>query len=126
VTGFNPDAVLIRIGAMIAGPLGEAPALLALDTGATTSILSHALVKRLGYDETMPAEWRSFFSTSGEESVPLIRILRVRALNSFAEGLLVSVHDLPAEAALDGVLGLDFFRGRRLTIDFRAGQIELD
>ncbi len=42
-----------------------------------------------------------------------------------AIGLRVLAHDLPTEAAVDGLLGLDFFRDLSLTIDFRAGQIDL-
>jgi hypothetical protein len=33
---------------------------------------------------------------------------------------------LTATTAVDGVLGLDFFRGRRLSIDFRIGEITLE
>jgi hypothetical protein len=35
----------------------------------------------------------------------------------------ILAHTLPADAGIDGVLGLDFFQGLILTIDFRAGQI---
>lgn len=35
-------------------------------------------------------------------------------------------HDLPAEVRVDGLLGLDFLRGRRLTLDFRTGRLSLD
>lgn len=34
--------------------------------------------------------------------------------------------DLPAEVRVDGLLGLDFFRGTRLALDFRAGRLSLD
>jgi hypothetical protein len=34
-------------------------------------------------------------------------------------------HTLPPTAPVDGLLGLDFVRSQQLTIDFRAGQIEL-
>jgi hypothetical protein len=32
---------------------------------------------------------------------------------------------LPAATSVEGVLGLDFLRGRALNIDFRTGQITL-
>jgi hypothetical protein len=34
-------------------------------------------------------------------------------------------HDLPLEANVDGLLGLDFVRDQVLTIDFRTGTIDL-
>jgi hypothetical protein len=37
----------------------------------------------------------------------------------------VLAHTLPPSTGVDGLLGLDFFRGLRLTIDFQSGQIQL-
>src|SRR5438874_1974268 len=37
----------------------------------------------------------------------------------------VLAHSLPPSARIDGLLGLDFLRSRRLTIDFSAGTLEL-
>jgi hypothetical protein len=50
---------------------------------------------------------------------------RLSALGQHAIGLKVLAHNLPPEAAVDGPLGLDFFRGFLLTIDFRGGQVDL-
>jgi hypothetical protein len=33
---------------------------------------------------------------------------------------------LPDETGVDGILGLDFLRGQRLTLDFRLGILTLD
>ena len=38
----------------------------------------------------------------------------------------VLAHTLPPSAGVDGLLGLDFVRGGRLTVDFRAGHVTLD
>ncbi len=59
------------------------------------------------------------------ETAPRLMVNRLSALGMHALGLRVLAHDLPAEAAVDGLLGLDFFRDLSLTIDFRAGQITL-
>jgi hypothetical protein len=34
-------------------------------------------------------------------------------------------HTLPPSAGVDGLLGLDFFRGQVLTVDFHKGMIAL-
>lgn len=34
--------------------------------------------------------------------------------------------ELPRRAPFDGILGLDFFRGHRLVLDFRDGVLEFD
>jgi hypothetical protein len=59
------------------------------------------------------------------ETVPRLMINRLSALGQHAIGLRVLAHSLPAVAAVDGLLGLDFFRNLILAIDFRAGQITL-
>ena len=38
----------------------------------------------------------------------------------------VVCHNLPPSITVDGVLGLDFFRGRRLVIDLYEGIITLE
>jgi hypothetical protein len=45
--------------------------------------------------------------------------LRRRSLTVFA-------HTLPAASGIDGLLGLDFFQGTKLSIDFVAGTIEVE
>jgi hypothetical protein len=37
----------------------------------------------------------------------------------------IIAHTLPPSATVDGLLGLDFFRGQQLNIDFRRGEITL-
>ena len=44
---------------------------------------------------------------------------------SYCEHVPLVCHTLPASAAVDGLLGLDFMRGKRLIIDFRTGIIDL-
>jgi hypothetical protein len=34
-------------------------------------------------------------------------------------------HTLPPSATIDGLLGLDFLRGKKLTIDFRQADVSL-
>jgi hypothetical protein len=50
---------------------------------------------------------------------------RLTALGQERFGFPVLGHTLPPSAGVDGLLGLDFFRGLCLTIDFRAGQLHL-
>lgn len=65
-------------------------------------------------------------TASGLENVPLLSVPNIRSLGIERQGLQVLAHRLPPSAAFDGMLGLDMFRGRRLTIDFQAGVIEVE
>jgi len=38
---------------------------------------------------------------------------------------LILCHTLPPSAGVDGLLGLDFFRGQRVTIDFQHGEVTI-
>lgn len=55
--------------------------------------------------------------------VPRLMINRLSALGKHLIGPRVLAHDLPPEAVVDDLLGLDFFLNLVITLDFRTGQI---
>jgi len=62
---------------------------------------------------------------SGVEYAPLLLVRRVEALGQGRTDFLVVAHTLPPSASVDGLLGLDFFRGQILNLDFRTGVVTL-
>jgi hypothetical protein len=56
--------------------------------------------------------------------VPLIRVSAVAALDRVRTDFLVAAHDFPLGVEADGLLGLDFFRGFVLTLDFIRGRVK--
>jgi hypothetical protein len=50
---------------------------------------------------------------------------KVSALGLEREAFAVLAHTLPPSANVDGLLGLDYLHGLRLTLDFRSGEIDL-
>ena len=79
----------------------------------------------LGYDPAALRDRIQITTGSGVEFVPLIPVSRIEALGKNVENLPVLAHTLPPTAMVDGLPGLDFLRGARLTIDFTDGTIEL-
>lgn len=65
-------------------------------------------------------------TVSGIEDMPLLSVERFDALGQQRHDFPVLCHNLPLGTPTDGLLGLDFFRGQRLTLDFREGLITLD
>jgi predicted aspartyl protease len=122
---FQPHAGLILLEAEISGPSGRVAATLVLDTGATATTLNVRLLRSIGYDPDGATDFVSMTTGSGSATVPRLMVNRLTTLGRHAIGLRVLAHDLPPQAAVDGLLGLDFFRGHSLTIDFRAGQLDL-
>jgi hypothetical protein len=58
--------------------------------------------------------------------VPAIALEHIKALEQTRQNFLILCHTLPPTASVDGVLGLDFFRGQRLVIDLRVGQLSIE
>jgi hypothetical protein len=122
---FNGQKGLVLVDVEVTGPLGTAPVNLALDTGATYSIINSPTLVALGFDPALFPNRLPVTTGSGIVVVPRIPLLKITALGQDRLGFPVLCHTLPPSAGIDGLLGLDFFRGRELTLDFNAGQITL-
>src|SRR5205823_330543 len=96
-----------------------------LDTGATNTLISPAVLVYAGYNPTTAQDRTFITAATGTIYLPRIKIERFEALRTSRSGLRVLAHTLPPSAGVDGLLGLDFFRGRQLTIDFHKGLVTL-
>jgi predicted aspartyl protease len=97
---------------------------MALDTGATFSIISWDAAELLGYSPDLTSQTK-IITASGIEIVKTLKIEKIRALGKEARNLKILCHDLPPESAVDGLLGLDFIKNFELFISFEKGYIEL-
>jgi predicted aspartyl protease len=122
---FNAAQGLILIEVHLWGPVGDRRVQLALDTGANTTLIRPAILVAIGYDPAASPDRVQMTSASGIEFVARLSVDRLDALGQQQMNFPVLAHTLPPTATIDGLLGLDFLRGRRLTIDFRKGQITL-
>jgi predicted aspartyl protease len=123
---FDPKAELIIVETKLYGPQGDFIVKLALDTGATLSLVSFHVITALGYKVSDADETIEITTGSGVEYVPRIRVARVATLGKIRRSFPVLCHTLPPSATVDGLLGLDFLQKRCLMIDFRKGLISLD
>ena len=122
---FESHQGLIIVRTELAGPSGNAVLRLALDTGATGTLINAAMLTAIGYDPAFSPDRFQVTTGSGVEFVPRVILNRIMALEQKRVDFPVLCHTLPPSAGIDGILGLDFFRGLTLTIDFRSGQIVL-
>jgi len=79
----------------------------------------------LGYDPASSEQRIQITTGSGVEFAPRIVVKKVEALGRPLENFPILCHTLPPSATVDGLLGLDFFRGRRLVVDLQKGIIIL-
>jgi predicted aspartyl protease len=122
---FEPHEGLIIIHAEIVGISGSAILRLALDTGATTTLINSAMLVSIGYDPALTRDRVQITTGSGVEFVPRLVVKRLIALGTAQMDFSVLGHTLPPSAGVDGLLGLDFLRGNRLSVDFKDGIITL-
>ena len=123
---FTPQSGLIIVQSEVFGPSGSVVLRLALDTGATMSMINVAPLTAIGYDPSLAPERVQVTTGSGVEFAPRIPIARIKALGQEHCQVNVLAHTLPPSAGIDGLLGLDFLRGHVLNIDFHQGTISIE
>lgn len=111
--------------AQLHGPNSPIPVRLALDTGATSTVVNHAPLVYAGYDPAASTERTEATMGGGVEYSAVVVVDLIEALGETRESMSFLAHTLPPSASIEGVLGLDFFRNRRPLIDFTTGEIEL-
>lgn len=122
---FDRQQGLVIVGTEVVGPIGSAVLQFALDTGATSTLVNTGLLVSVGYDPALAPDRVQMTTGSGVEYVPRMAVSRIVALGQSRVGFPVLCHTLPPSAGIDGILGLDFFRGQILTVDFRSGRLTL-
>ena len=122
---FDARHGLIVLLAELFGTSGSIIVRLALDTGATRTTINVGLLTTIGYDPSLVPDRIQMTTGSGVEYAPLLLVRRVEALGQGRADFPVAAHTLPPSARVDGLLGLDFFRGQELNLNFRTGVVVL-
>ena len=122
---FNSHSGLIVVRTELFGPSQSVNLRLALDTGASGTLINVGVLVALGYDPALASTRVQVTTGSGVEYVPRFDVIRIAALGQERTAFPVLAHTLPPSASIDGLLGLDFLRGGVLEIDFRQGRITL-
>jgi hypothetical protein len=122
---FDPDARSILIPVRVVGPRESHRLRCAVDTGSTQTVLPATVLRLIGYDLSRPVRRTRIRAATGVARAPVIRVSAVAALDRVRTDLEVAAHDLPLGTTADGLLGLDFFRGLVLTLDFARGRVGL-
>ena len=125
MAAFDPRQPLVIVRAHIWGPPNDAVVRLALDTGATSTLINETVIRYIGYDPSRGVRNVWITTGSGLESATVLRVSKIAALGRRCRGFSLICYSLPSTTAVDGLLGLDFFRNRHLSIDFRSGRIRL-
>lgn len=98
---------------------------MALDTGATRTLVNSSLLVGVGYDLALAEDRIEVTTGSGVEYAAKVALSKVTALGMKRYELPALAHTLPPSAGVDGLLGIDFFAGRTLAIDFAVGELKV-
>ena len=96
---FDPQHGLVIVRAAVEGPSGSAVLRLALDTGATGTVINVGMLVALGYDPALVPERIQVTTGSGVEFVPRITLHKIVALGQEYTSVPVLGHTLPPRAA---------------------------
>ncbi|HXV81945.1 MAG TPA: aspartyl protease family protein [Candidatus Binatia bacterium] len=95
---------------------------LALDTGATITVVSRRIANNLA----MKALGASKIGTvGGVIRVPLARLRSLKVGDAEVHDLVVSIHDFSTDPRIEGLLGLDFLKHFHVSLDARRGALTL-
>lgn len=109
----------------VSGPRGDAIINLALDTGATWTLVSWETAVLVGYDPASIQQRTTITTGSGIEYCPKLNLLGVEALGKSVSSLEALCHTLPPTSRVDGLLGLNFLRQFNVGLNFKQGYITI-
>ena len=108
---FDPHQGLIIVQAELEGPLGSAVLRLALDTGATSTLINAAMLVSLGYDPGLARNRVQVTTGSGVEFAPQITLSKIRLWAKSAPAFLSFVTLCRQAQALMGYSAWTSFAG---------------
>lgn len=110
---------IIPVYGQIIGPRHKCTIKMALDTGATYTIIPAEKVIVTGHKLPTSKEELVMISTaSGIEYVPLVTISSFKCLGITVKNINVVCHSLPSESPVEGLLGLNFLSHFPAFIEF--------
>ena len=124
-TQLDPQHRLIGIEVRLFGPAGSIKARLALDTGASSTVIARETLITIGYDPDALPKTVNFITRSQVESAARVTVDKLEAPGQGRPSFPVIAHTLPPTTSVDGLPGLDFLRNHVLILNFQNGEIAL-
>ena len=121
---INKAAPIIVLKPLLFGPNGKCRVEMALDTGATFTMIPWNIAEHLGYDPAAISERVIITTASTIEKAPLITLEGIKVFDVEIKSIKVVVHDLPPKSRVDGLLGLSFLKHCNINLHFKKASLE--
>ena len=122
---FGPEQSIIICHAEIASSKGELSLKMAVDTGATYTMIPTEVAIAIGCDPLRSRRKIEITTGSGIEYVPVVAVPKFRAFGIELKNMDVVCHNLPPQSPVEGLLGLNFLKKAKLIIDFSKNIIDI-
>ena len=97
----------------------------AVDTGASVSLIDIDVMLAIGYKKDDCVRTIQTVIASQTETAYEFKIDNIRAIGLTRRNFNVISRSLPIGLGIDGLLGLNFFKNKELTIDFKLFEIRI-
>jgi predicted aspartyl protease len=97
----------------------------ALDTGASVSLIDIDVLMAIGYKKEDKIGTIQTVTASKNETAYEFLLDNIKAIGLLRRNFKIIARSLPVGLGIDGLLGLNFFKNRELTIDFKLSEIRL-
>ena len=99
---------------------------LILDTGASHTILSHAIARDLGLFSLRPVASVTMHTVGGSVQADMIHVDSIRIAGAEVRNSLAAIHNLPdVPPEIEGLLGLSVLRQFEVTLDTARSRLHL-
>ncbi|MDP2928285.1 MAG: retropepsin-like aspartic protease [Candidatus Omnitrophota bacterium] len=123
---FDSQSPVIAVDIILEGERGTKRGIkVALDTGATYTMIPWEIAEALGYKPEISKEKVTLITASGVETAPVIEVKKIKFLGESIDNVPVVCHDLPPKSYVTGLLGSSFLRHFKITIDYLKGILEI-
>lgn len=109
----------------ISGTKGSRLVRLAIDTGATLSMIPPKAALAIGIHPGRATTFRETLTASGAEFIPIVGVQKITLFERSFRHIPFSCHALPSGSAVDGLLGLDLLTLLKAVIDIGKPSILL-
>jgi len=125
LVSFDRKAALIVVPVTIKAGTDIRKYKFAVDTGATISLIDTDVMTALGYKQQDSIRTTHTITASKTETVYEYSLDNIMAIGLIRRNFKVISRSLPMGLGIDGLLGLNFFKNKELTIDFKLSEIQL-
>lgn len=123
---FSRDTMGIVLDGVIKGPKAKKRVRFLLDTGASVCYIHRSIMIGAGYEVGTGKGMVPIHTAGGEVHAEIFDVNSLRIFDIEVKDLEVSSYDIPYQTRVEGLLGLNFLKHIKMTLDFPNGKLSME